>query len=821
MTTEARAAIADSRAQYFSDFTSNDSDSSEASTVEENGKRKPSYVGLSHSVNGYTPYAPYNGRQKKISPPLQIPVSPPRTLDSVTLVLNEDSYQKSVTEFETVMRDLSSTGLEMGRPERNTDITDNAGMKGKLHNGESFFPTTHSKQIISDGEGGRAVEIVTKFHCDDAHSPTYTSPGGSRQNLVQKQIERIYGDTMSTVRMTSPEPRDSPERVSSPGDSNSTGENEQLDTSVAKERKTSGGFFAKRFGITKMKDHSTKKDRLIDTNSANNSPMEFKPLKVPAVFRLLRPEFREQLKQSSCKVAIPDEDSSKERIIPIRREGEESPAERILPINLVSPTKNGVNNNVTSEGGESKERVIPIRRENGGGSSVTPKRPAGLVAPKVNGFSPAQQANAMGLRQNGVSKPTPTAEVRNGKVSDQNGASKQNVVRKLSPLSPKHIVVPPGSGEKPAITPKPEHLKSPPMSPTPPASPSSPPTPVRSQTSPVSPSEPAKEEEVVEEEVSHVEEETVAPIEVTPSPPLATIVPQTLNNNINNNNNNNQKEVESPSLASPRSLDSSYEDNEEEYPEEFYEQYQHQPTGGLRERELLCPIMEEDNESTASGSTCNLATPRDNNTVIGGQFSPDDPFLATDRGEVQDGVYFIKVLENEIFKFEEQICDWEEELNTGADIPEEARDTILTVIGMAKLLMAQKLTQFRGLCDKNIHVTREEDPFVPTNMDLAGFWDMVHIQVEQIHTRFQGLHDLKRANWVVKAPEKKATPASKPKAKKAGTGVGGSNNKTPKAKGKSEAVKARDEARKKMLEDRKRAMKEKKAENTDDLVIIM
>jgi len=819
MTTEARAAIADSRAQYFSDFTSNDSDSSEASTVEENGKRKPSYVGLSHSVNGYTPYAPYNGRQKKISPPLQIPVSPPRTLDSVTLVLNEDSYQKSVSEFETVMRDLSSAGLEMGRPERNTDITDNA-MKVK-HNGESFFPTTHSKQIISDGEGGRAVEIVTKFHCDDAHSPTYTSPGGSRQNLVQKQIERIYGDTMGTVRMTSPEPRDSPERLGSPDSNISPGEiGEQVEISVAKERKTSGGFFAKRFGITKMKDHSTKKDRLIDTNSSNNSPMEFKPLKVPAVFRLLRPEFREQLKQSSCKVAIPDEDSSKERIIPIRREGEE----RILPI--VSPTKNGVNNNVNGEVGESKERVIPIRRENGGGSTVTPKRPAGLVAPKVNGFSPAQQASAMGLRQNGVSKPTPAPEARNGKGSDQNGG-KQNVVRKLSPLSPKHIVVPPSSGEKPAITPKPEHLKSPPMSPSPPASPSTPPTPVRSQTSPITPSEPAKAKElVVEEELPpQVEEDPVPASEVKATPPLTTIVPQTLNNNLNNNNNNLQKEVESPSLASPRSLDSSYEDNEDDYPEEFYEQYQHHnTTGGLRERELLCPIMEEDNESTASGSTCNLATPRDNNTVIGGQFSPDDPFLATDRGEVQDGVYFIKVLENEIFKFEEQICDWEEELNTGTDIPEDARDSILTVIGMAKLLMAQKLTQFRGLCDKNINVTREEDPFVPTNMDLAGFWDMVHIQVEQIHTRFQGLHDLKRANWIIKAPEKKATPASKAKSKKASPGVAGSpaGNKTTKAKaGKSEAVKARDEARKKMLEDRKRAMKEKKAGNEDDLVIIM
>merc|ERR1719242_1733769 len=313
-----------------------------------------------------------------------------------------------------------------------------------------------------------------------------------------------------------------------------------------------------------------------------------------------------------------------------------------------------------------------------------------------------------------------------------------------------------------------------------------------------------------------VEEDPVPVSEVKATPPLTTIVPQTLNNNLNNNNNNLQKEVESPSLASPRSLDSSYEDNEDDYPEEFYEQYQHHnTTGGLRERELLCPIMEEDNESTASGSTCNLATPRDNNTVIGGQFSPDDPFLATDRGEVQDGVYFIKVLENEIFKFEEQICDWEEELNIGADIPEDARDTILTVIGMAKLLMAQKLTQFRGLCDKNIHVTREEDPFVPTNMDLAGFWDMVSIQVDQIHDRFSKLGDLRRAGWVVKKPEvvknnktaAKKTPAPKSKPKE-----------------KSEAAKARDEARKKMLEERKRMMKEKArsaAGETDGMILIM
>ena len=62
----------------------------------------------------------------------------------------------------------------------------------------------------------------------------------------------------------------------------------------------------------------------------------------------------------------------------------------------------------------------------------------------------------------------------------------------------------------------------------------------------------------------------------------------------------------------------------------------------------------------------------------------------------------LQVLENEIFKFEENICDFEEDLNGGSNIPEDVRDTILTVIGMAKLLMAQKLTQFRELCYKNI-----------------------------------------------------------------------------------------------------------------------
>ena len=62
---------------------------------------------------------------------------------------------------------------------------------------------------------------------------------------------------------------------------------------------------------------------------------------------------------------------------------------------------------------------------------------------------------------------------------------------------------------------------------------------------------------------------------------------------------------------------------------------------------------------------------------------------------------FLQILENEIFKFEEQICDFEEDLGNES-IPEDIRDSILAAIGKAKLLMSQKLMQFRGLCDKNI-----------------------------------------------------------------------------------------------------------------------
>ena len=45
------------------------------------------------------------------------------------------------------------------------------------------------------------------------------------------------------------------------------------------------------------------------------------------------------------------------------------------------------------------------------------------------------------------------------------------------------------------------------------------------------------------------------------------------------------------------------------------------------------------------------------------------------------------MLENEIFKFEEQICDFEEELAISCDIPEESRENILSTVGKLTTLL--------------------------------------------------------------------------------------------------------------------------------------
>ncbi|KAF3829930.1 hypothetical protein GH733_001881 [Mirounga leonina] len=69
---------------------------------------------------------------------------------------------------------------------------------------------------------------------------------------------------------------------------------------------------------------------------------------------------------------------------------------------------------------------------------------------------------------------------------------------------------------------------------------------------------------------------------------------------------------------------------------------------------------------------------------------------------------------------------------------------IRTAVGSAQLLMAQKFYQFRELCEENLNPNAHPRP---TSQDLAGFWDMLQLSIENISMKFDELHQLKANNW--------------------------------------------------------------------------
>ncbi|KAK1337585.1 hypothetical protein QTO34_002218 [Cnephaeus nilssonii] len=84
---------------------------------------------------------------------------------------------------------------------------------------------------------------------------------------------------------------------------------------------------------------------------------------------------------------------------------------------------------------------------------------------------------------------------------------------------------------------------------------------------------------------------------------------------------------------------------------------------------------------------------------------------------------------------------------------------IRTAVGSAQLLMAQKFYQFRELCEENLNPNAHPRP---TSQDLAGFWDMLQLSIENISMKFDELHQLKANNWKQMDPlDKKGVQNSK------------------------------------------------------------
>uniref|UniRef100_U3I851 DLG associated protein 3 n=1 Tax=Anas platyrhynchos platyrhynchos TaxID=8840 RepID=U3I851_ANAPP len=126
----------------------------------------------------------------------------------------------------------------------------------------------------------------------------------------------------------------------------------------------------------------------------------------------------------------------------------------------------------------------------------------------------------------------------------------------------------------------------------------------------------------------------------------------------------------------------------------------------------------------------------------------------------RDGEWFIKLLQAEVEKMEGWCQQMEREAED-YDLPEEILEKIRSAVGSAQLLMSQKVQQFYRLCQQNM----DPNAFpVPTFQDLAGFWDLLQLSIEDVSMKFAELQQLKANGWkIIEPKEEKKVPPPIPK----------------------------------------------------------
>ncbi|GAB1301295.1 Disks large-associated protein 1 [Apodemus speciosus] len=146
----------------------------------------------------------------------------------------------------------------------------------------------------------------------------------------------------------------------------------------------------------------------------------------------------------------------------------------------------------------------------------------------------------------------------------------------------------------------------------------------------------------------------------------------------------------------------------------------------------------------------------------------EDPLEAVQRSVChRDGHWFLKLLQAERDRMEGWCKQMEREEREN-NLPEDILGKIRTAVGSAQLLMAQKFYQFRELCEENLNPSAHPRP---TSQDLAGFWDMLQLSIENISMKFDELHQLKANNWKQMDPlDKKERRAPPPVPKKPAKG---------------------------------------------------
>nr|XP_046240277.1 disks large-associated protein 4 isoform X3 [Scatophagus argus] len=136
---------------------------------------------------------------------------------------------------------------------------------------------------------------------------------------------------------------------------------------------------------------------------------------------------------------------------------------------------------------------------------------------------------------------------------------------------------------------------------------------------------------------------------------------------------------------------------------------------------------------------------------------PPDPWLESGNGNSssipqsggggtlcrRDGHWFLKLLQAETGRMEGWCQQMEQETKDN-QLSEEVLGKVRSAVGSAQLLISQKFQQFRGLCEQNLNVNANPRP---TAQDLAGFWDLLQLSIEDISLKFDELYHLKSNDW--------------------------------------------------------------------------
>ncbi|XP_064861800.1 disks large-associated protein 1-like isoform X2 [Oncorhynchus nerka] len=131
----------------------------------------------------------------------------------------------------------------------------------------------------------------------------------------------------------------------------------------------------------------------------------------------------------------------------------------------------------------------------------------------------------------------------------------------------------------------------------------------------------------------------------------------------------------------------------------------------------------------------------------------EDPLEVVQKSVCQrDGRWFLKLLQAETDRMKGW-CRQMKQDEQENDLPDDILGKMRLAVGSAQLLMSQKFQQFRELCEENLNPNARPRPI---SQDLAGFWDMLQLSIENISLKFDELHQLRANNWKpLDPPERK------------------------------------------------------------------